>query len=70
MHLPRIIKLDNQEVISSSYVYGFQDFVRGFSKTNIFGVPTEKERGRHVYVLTDGHILFLKHPNKLFEGKL
>ena len=70
MHLPRIIKLDNREVISSSYVYGFQDSVRGFSKTNISETPTEKERGRHVYVLADGHVLFLKHPNKLFEGKL
>ena len=57
-------------MISSSYVYGFQDSVRGFSKTNISGTPTEKERGRHVYVLADGHVLFLKHPNKLFEGKL
>ena len=30
---------------------------------------TEKE-GRHVHVLMDGHVLFMKHPNKLTEAKL
>ena len=77
--MSHIIKLENREVIASSwpqclslwsYVYGFQDFVRRFSKTNIFGTATEKERGRHIYVLMEGHVLFLKHPNKLFEAKL
>ena len=47
-----------------------QDFVRLFSKTNIFGTVAEKERRRHIYVLMDGHVLLLKHPNKLFEAKL
>ena len=41
-----------------------------FSKTNVFGTATEKERGRHFHVLMDGHVLFLKHINKLFEAKL
>ena len=36
----------------------------------IFGTATEKDRGRHIYVLMDGQLLFLKHPNKLFEVKL
>ena len=31
---------------------------------------TEKERGHHVHALMDGHALFLKHPNNLFEAKL
>ena len=55
-------------VILWSYVYGFQDLVRRFSKPNIFG--TAKERGCHIYVLMHGHALFLKHPDKLFEAKL
>ena len=44
--------------------------MRQFSEINIFGTATEKERGRHIYVLMDGHVLFLKHPNELFEAKL
>ena len=40
-----------------------------FSKVNIFGTATEKEWGRHVHVLMDGHVLFLKHTNKLLESK-
>ena len=79
LHLSHIIELENREVISSSwppwlslwsYVNGFQDLVRRFSKPNIFGTATEKERGRHIYVLMHGHALFLKHPDKLFEAKL
>ena len=53
-----------------SYTYDFQDFVRQISEINIFGTATEKERGRHIYVLIDGHVLFLKHPTKLSEAKL
>ena len=45
-------------------------FSLSFPKTNVFGRATEKEWGRHVYVLMDGHVLFLKYPNKLFEPKL
>ena len=60
-------------MISSSwlkfYVYGFQDLTGLFSKVNIFGTATEKEWGRHVHVLMDGHVLFLKHTNKLLESK-
>ena len=52
------------------YVYGFQDFVPRFSKIKIFETATKKERGRNIYALMDGHVLFLKHPNKLFEAKL
>ena len=44
--------------------------MRQFSKTNIFEIVTETERGRHVYVLMDGHVLFLNHPNKLIAAKL
>ena len=51
-------------------MFVFQDLMRQFSETNIFGTATEKERGRHIYVLMEGHVLFLKHPNKLFEAKL
>ena len=41
-----------------------------FSKTDVIGTAREKERERHVHVLMDGHVLFLKHLNKLFEAKL
>ena len=44
--------------------------MRQFSRINIFGTVTEKEQGRHIYALMDVHVLFLKHPNKLFEAKL
>ena len=44
--------------------------MRRFSKINIFGIATEKERGRHVSILMDGHVLFLNHPNKLIAAKL
>ena len=33
-------------------------------------MTTENKRGRSVHVLIDGHVLFLKHTNKLFEVKL
>ena len=77
--MPHIIKLENREVISISwlpclslwsYVYGFQDFARRFSKANIFGTATEKEREHDIYALMDGDVLFLRQPNKLFEVKL
>ena len=41
-----------------------------FSKTDIIGMAREKKRGRHVHVLMDGHVLFLKHLDKLFAAKL
>ena len=53
-----------------SYVYGLQNFALWFSEANIFRAVTEKVRGRLDYVLMDGHVLFLKQPNKLFEAKL
>ena len=31
---------------------------------------TEKERQRQVQVVMDSNVLFLKHPNNLFEAKL
>ena len=50
--------------------FGLQDLVRLFSKTDIFGTTTEKERGCYIQVLMNGHFLFLKQPNKIFEAKL
>ena len=44
--------------------------MRQFSEINIFGTATEKERGRHIYVLIDGHVLFLKRPTKFPDAKV
>ena len=43
-------------LIFMEYVYSFQDFVRRFSKTNIFRTATEKERERHIYVHVTGTV--------------
>lgn len=64
--IPKWFQADGHHV----YVYGFKDLVRWFSKTNIFGMVTEKERRRYVHIRMNGHVFFLKHPKKLFEAKL